>query len=774
MYVFNFNLVRPRFLSQTHPFVRAPKVLKLLKVNLPIMSALVPTTMEEMAALGLVDSGFKHRKNSWIYLATSVLLEAINSFIGDRKLKRYIKAKARWPPVVYDHWRQHQMVLIRGGSDHSTSAPTVPNRNAPNAAVQQPEQAAPADPGNGTGRNIGLDAGLARNPVPAAHRADPRATGNRIQPARERFSEYRIDNASSIAELESIRLRLLTLVDRADVRLREMRFAEALIGSFGKETIEELSTHELMDMLSKEIDKSAVTGCRDSVAMKLNLPNEDTNGKRDTSKALEGAQTNDEANKRRHLPATCSLCFEKIASPTSAATCEICEDDGICNKCYVYCSCCHRTTCADCLMRCDGCGSNYHCSDCMAVGGGNCVVCRPKAKNQSNGMPGTASINQGNRTKSRHFNNTTSSLSSGNQMIGLPHYHPPPIHPFPRTIAHPPKIALSTTPHPTNTAMSKQSHATSNPLPLYSIHRFLISEAGTIGINLTKLPQARKCLISTVHNNSVAGHHGIKEGDEILAPRSTSGIDPDVYSLFINATKHRPLLFEVKRPYKPQEHAQNIPAHSLHRFIIKKSGPLGIVLEMENAIVRLKSVTPNSLGDLYGLRNNDILCKPSTNGELQRDSKSVVEAVRSGTRPYIIEVWRALPTLMAETSIKMPEPTSGKNENPFMFSFPSEELTTEEMSSDCASKITAGQVEKMDMVKESSMQVIEKSTDVKNGEVGKEIISIDDDSIDDPRDGRWECDICMTEFDTYDKAAECENKCRGRDDSAEEEKKKDD
>jgi hypothetical protein len=79
-------------------------------------------------------------------------------------------------------------------------------------------------------------------------------------------------------------------------------------------------------------------------------------------------------------------------------------------------------------------------------------------------------------------------------------------------------------------------------------------------------------------------------------------------------------------------------------------------------------------------------------------------------------------------------------------------------------------VEKMDM-KESS---IEKSTDVKNGEVGKEIISIDDDSIDDPRDGPWECDICMTEFDTYDKAAECENKCRGRDDSAEEEKKKDD
>jgi len=737
--------------------------------------------MEEMAALGLVDAGFKRRKKSWIYLATSVLLEAINLFIRERKLARFIKAKARWPPVVYDQWRQHQMALIRRGIDQPTTAPIVPNCNAPNAAVQQPEQATPADPGIGTGRNIGPDAGAARNPLSAAHRADS-LTSNRIQinpaneiPARERFSEYRIDNAASIAELESIRLRLLTLVDRADVRLREMRFAEALIGTFGKETIKELSTHELMDMLRKEIDKSAENVCRDSVAMIGDLSNEDTNGKRNTIKALEGAQTNDEASKRRRLRATCPFCFDKIVSPTSAATCEICEDDGICNKCYVYCSCCHRPTCADCLMSCDGCGSNFHCSDCMAVGGGKCVVCRPETKNQSNRMPRTASTDQGSTTKSRHFKNTTSSLSRGNQMIGLPQYRPPPIHPLPRTIAHP-QTALGTATHPTNTAMSKQSHATSKPVLLYSIHRFLISEDGTIGINLTKLPQARKCLISTVHDNSVAGLHGIKEGDEILAPRATTGMDTDVYSLFINACKHRPLLFEVKRPYIPQKHAYNLMlgCHSLHRFIIKKSGPLGIVLEMENAIVRLKSVTPNSLGDLYGLRNNDILCKPLTNGELQRDVKSVVESVRSGTRPYIIEVWRALPTLMTETSIQMPEPTSGKNNNPFMFSFPPEEPPAEEMASDCASKINAGQVEKMDMVTESSMHAINKSTNAKNGDVGKEIISVDDDSINDPCDGPWECDICRTEFDTYDKAAECENTCRGQDNSVGEEKKKDD
>ncbi len=741
------------------------EVLKLLKVNLPIISSLVPTTMEEMAALGLVDNDIKRRKNSWIFLAASALLEAINSFIEVRKLKRYIKAKAGWPPVAYDHWRRYQMALMSRRGNRSTSAP-------------------PADPVSRTDRpNIGPDAGAARDPNSAAHRADPGATGNRRTqidrankiPERERFSEYRIDDAASIAELESIRLRLLTLVDRADARLREMRFAEALIGYFGKETTEELSTRELMDMLSKEIDKSADTVSRDAAAAMGDSSGEDVKGERNASEASEDSRTNDEAGKRQHLPATCSLCFGKIASQTSVAACEICEDDGICNDCYVDCSCCHRRTCVDCLMSCDGCGSNYHCSDCMAVGGGKCVVCRPKAKDQSNGMLRTASINQGGGIKSRRIKNATSSLSRGNQMIGLPQFRPPPIQPSAWTATRTVKTASTPSAHPTNTALSKQSSATSKPSQLYSIHRFLISEAGTIGINLTKLPQVRKCLISTVQANSVAGHHGIKEGDEILAPRSISGTDLDVYSLFINASKHRPLLFEVKRAYKPPKLACGLllGCHSFHRFIITKSGPLGIVLEMENAIVRVKSVAQNSLGDLYGLRYNDILCKPSTNGELHRDIAFLVEGVKWGIRPYIIEVWRALPTYMAETSIKMPPRTSGKNENPFMFSFPLEEPTGEDVAWEGASQITVGQVEKTDKVKESTTQAINDSTCAKNGDVGKEIISIDDDSIDEPCDGPWECDICRSEFDTYDKALECENKCRMRDDSAEEEKKKD-
>jgi hypothetical protein len=352
-------------------------------------------------------------------------------------------------------------------------------------------------------------------------------------------------------------------------------------------------------------------------------------------------------------------------------------------------------------------------------------------------------------------------------MIGLRPFCPPPSQPFPCTTAHPAKIAFS-----------KPSHARSRALLLYSIHRFIISDTGTIGINLTKLPQARKCLISTVHPDSIAGRHGLEEGDEILAPRFTSGVEhSDVYNLFISASKHRPLLFEIKRPYKPPSNTRTLLPrhHSLHRFIITKPGRLGIFLEIDNSMVRLNSVTLNSLGDFYGLRKNDILCKPLTNGELYRDMTSFVEAVKSCERPFIIEVWRALPTSTRHliTSIRMPDSTSSKSENPFMFSFPPEEPTIDKVRAPAdASEVTERQMEMLDTGEEGSTQATNE-LNVKKGDVGKEIISIDDDSIDDSCDGPWECDICKTEFDTFDKALECEIKCGMRNDSAEEEKKKD-
>ena len=126
-------------------------------------------------------------------------------------------------------------------------------------------------------------------------------------------------------------------------------------------------------------------------------------------------------------------------------------------------------------------------------------------------------------------------------------------------------------------------------------------------------------------------HRGTPWHYEILAPRYTSGRmkHPDVYNLFISASKHCPLLFEVKRSYTPPIHSDINTLkgrYSLHRFTITESGNLGIILEIEKSTLRLKSVAPNSLGEFYGLRNNDILCKPLTKGEFEEDVKSLSKA----------------------------------------------------------------------------------------------------------------------------------------------------
>jgi hypothetical protein len=116
----------------------------------------------------------------------------------------------------------------------------------------------------------------------------------------------------------------------------------------------------------------------------------------------------------------------------------------------------------------------------------------------------------------------------------------------------------------------------------------------------------------------------VEVGDEILAPPNlTSGVESsNVYNLFQTASKHHPILFEIKHKYKPPTNKTKIllpGCNSLHRFTINKSGPLGIKLEIENSgIVRIKVVTPDSLGDIYGLQENNILCKPLENGALEK------------------------------------------------------------------------------------------------------------------------------------------------------------
>jgi hypothetical protein len=90
-------------------------------------------------------------------------------------------------------------------------------------------------------------------------------------------------------------------------------------------------------------------------------------------------------------------------------------------------------------------------------------------------------------------------------------------------------------------------------------------------------------------------------------------------------------------------------------------------------MVHVKLVTLNSLGDIYGLRENDILCKPLKNGASEKD----IPTLRK--RPFVIEVWRVMPTSTRHlnTSMRVLGLTSGNVEN--LFTFPSEEPTISEV-----------------------------------------------------------------------------------------------
>jgi hypothetical protein len=92
-------------------------------------------------------------------------------------------------------------------------------------------------------------------------------------------------------------------------------------------------------------------------------------------------------------------------------------------------------------------------------------------------------------------------------------------------------------------------------------------------------------------------------------------------------------------------------------------------------MVPVKLATLNSLGGIYGLRENDILCKPLKNGALEKDIPTLSKC------PFVIEVWQAMPTSTRHlnTSMTMPGLKSGKIENPFMFTFPPEEPTIREV-----------------------------------------------------------------------------------------------
>jgi hypothetical protein len=183
---------------------------------------------------------------------------------------------------------------------------------------------------------------------------------------------------------------------------------------------------------------------------------------------------------------------------------------------------------------------------------------------------------------------------------------------------------------------------------LFSIHRFLISDAGTIGMNLMLLQSSKKCIISTVHANSIAVNHGIEEGDEIIAFEEGDEMPPshgsnDIYYRFNKTSSNRPLMFDVKRVYKQPgklialSSGAPVP-HSLHQFIITTSGPLGVKFEKRDSMILLKDIAAKSVASIHGLQNDDILCIPDTKGELQQSLAEKGDSIL----PMTIEVWRAV------------------------------------------------------------------------------------------------------------------------------------
>jgi len=209
----------------------------------------------------------------------------------------------------------------------------------------------------------------------------------------------------------------------------------------------------------------------------------------------------------------------------------------------------------------------------------------------------------------------------------------------------------------TSKVSSKTSKSKTAEKRLFSVHRFLISEAKIIGLNLSLHHSSKKCIISNVHPDSIAVNHGIKEGDEILPSHDNE----DVYNRIMGEHTQRPLFFEVKRLCEGRLIARSSGApapHSLHRFIITTSDPLGVMFEKVDSMILLRNIAPMSVANIHGLQNDDILCIPNTDGKLEQNASQFVNAVKG---PMTIEVLRATsPTSATFSVLPKISPTSGK------------------------------------------------------------------------------------------------------------------
>jgi hypothetical protein len=138
--------------------------------------------------------------------------------------------------------------------------------------------------------------------------------------------------------------------------------------------------------------------------------------------------------------------------------------------------------------------------------------------------------------------------------------------------------------------------------------------------------------------------NSMKEGaniDDMTETPNPDLLESDIRVRMLN----KPLLLEVICHYKDRDQSDPWQYCDLHKFTIKVKGKLGMeVVEAWRATqtkyLKLINVYPNGMANFYGLRNDDILCVPGSDGELMIESVKVVK-VGLKRRPLTFEVRRS-------------------------------------------------------------------------------------------------------------------------------------
>mmetsp|Transcript_8586 Transcript_8586/g.18319 ORF Transcript_8586/g.18319 Transcript_8586/m.18319 type:complete len:962 (+) Transcript_8586:459-3344(+) len=504
-------------------------------------------------------------------------------------------------------------------------------------------------------------------------------------PAIERWSEYRIDKAASIEDLESIRHRLMSLLERVDGRLEKKRVNKAILtlgegdalyfddsekeGGSGGDNVDGYEDdgaclEELMERLKNEM--TSVGG------------GSTPNGKR---QRFEESDEHEIIESKRHRCFCCALCFEARSTSSLSTTraptaCNICDEKDLCDKCISICEKCFRSVCADCLMGCDNCGSMYYCSDCMTSSNGQCAICvtKEKAFNDPSKSKETDLSKKGSRNNSsgRIYRSAPPDSLSFSSILQLYNQELPP-HPNGVQNHQGGPATVTATANNLSTRTHADPQMTSNEM--FSTHRFIISKdsQGKLGFTVKLDAVSSKTFVSDVIRGSMADLHGIQAGDVICRP--FGGCDRMTYYLFVGASKSGTLIFDVKRPLPSQELISGSQPNfrplfdlgSLHRFCITEPGKLGITVALDrcNEMTFVQEVIPGSTADIHGIVIRDVICKPYTNGRQKVGIYDWFMGAARNSRPLIFEVWRKEPH-----GINRREPSSTEDvtrDNPFNY-----------------------------------------------------------------------------------------------------------